>query len=78
MDVNRKKRDQLGQAKEFLGKAKGLVEDVRNQEQESLDNLPDNLQDTERAGLMEDAIDSLESAMDDIDSAVKNLCDASN
>lgn len=40
------------------------IEEIRDEEQEYLDNIPENLQSSERYELAEDAVNNLESAVD--------------
>lgn len=57
------------EAKANLSMAKGIVEEVRDEEQDSLDNIPENLQGSERYSAMEDAISDLEQAISAIEEA---------
>ena len=55
---------------ELIGKAYDLsceIEEVLNEEQESFDNMPENLQYSERGESMQEAISSLEEAQSSID-----------
>ena len=60
--MNRKRREQLQEAVSHLEQATGIVETVWQEEQDSLDNMPENLQASERYEKMEAAIDCLEDA----------------
>ncbi len=46
---------------------KDQLEAVRNEEQEALDNMPDSLQDSEKGQEMQEYIDAMESALDDLE-----------
>lgn len=46
------------------------IEQVKDEEQEAFDNMPEGLQSSERGKAMESAISSLEEAYDSVDSAV--------
>jgi len=59
-----------------LDKVVGALGNVLNEEQMALDNLPDGLADSERASKMDDAIDSMESAIAEIEMAQDFLRDA--
>ena len=76
--MNKKRRERLQAAVAHLEMATGIVEDVRNDEQDSLDNMPENLRQSERYSLMEDAIDYLEDAvsyLNDANDLIKQACD---
>ena len=53
----------------YLNKAQTIVEQVGDQENDMLGNIPENLQATERYEKMEDAIDKLNDASEKIDEA---------
>lgn len=74
--MNKQKRAVLKKALLLLENAKALIESVRDEEQDNLDNCPENLQEGERYRAMEDAIDFLEEAIGDIDSASENVNEA--
>lgn len=74
--MNQRRRLSLTNAKELLERAKTIVDGVRDQEQDSLDNIPENLQDSERAEKMEDAVASLDEAIEAIETAQEKINDA--
>ena len=49
------------------------LETLLDEEQEYLDNMPDNLQESERAEVAPDAIDNMETAIDNLDECVDTL-----
>ncbi len=55
--------------------AKDIIECCKDDEQEALDNLPDNLQSSERAEQMENYVYAMESVIDDLDNTIDNLTD---
>lgn len=71
--MNRERRTTLKKATEYLDRAIDLISGARDDEQTSLDNLPENLQDSERSETMESAIESLEEAIDKIDEAKESI-----
>lgn len=75
--MNSKRRDTLKLAIGYLEKASGCVSKALDEEQDCLDNLPENLQDSERYQKMEVAIDKLEDAAEQIDSAKESIEEAS-
>ena len=50
-----------------LEEIKDSIQDIIDEEQETFDDMPENLQQSERAEAMEDAINSLEEAQSDLD-----------
>lgn len=71
--MNKKRRDALVKATEYLDAAADIVSDVGREEQYSLDNLPENLQSGDRYDSMETAVDSLEDAASAIEDAKKEI-----
>lgn len=68
--MNRCKRSKLKKAMDCLGQAHKLVSEVIDSEQESMDNLPENLQESDMYYSMEDAIDSLETTAASIEDVI--------
>lgn len=75
--MNNKKRESLKDAKMYLERASNIVSKVLDDEQYCLDNMPENLQASERYERMETAIDKLEEAIEQIDGAKENIDEAS-
>ena len=50
-----------------------LVQDILDEESESLSNMPDNLEGSDRWQSISDAVDNLEDARDSIDEMIENL-----
>lgn len=74
--MNDSRRKNLKRALSMLESANQIISQTADQEQDSLDNLPESLQSSERYEKMEDAVSLLESAIEDIDSASDKLRDA--
>lgn len=68
--MNKERRDRLSDVIASLEEAKDLLEDVKNDEQDAFDNMPVGLQCSERGSKMEDYIELMEDAVDQID----NVC----
>lgn len=68
--MNKERRDRLSDVIASLEEAKDLLEDVKNDEQNAFDNMPVGLQCSERGSKMEDYIELMEDAGDQID----NVC----
>ena len=71
--MNKLRRSSIQSIIDALGTAQSDVENVQYEEQDCLDNLPENLQSSERADRMQEAIDALEEAADLISQAVEQL-----
>ena len=67
--MNNKRRKQIETVRTTLEALMVTVETIRDEEQEAYDNLPDSLQDGTRGERMTEAIDSLESALDNLNDA---------
>lgn len=66
--MNKTRRKALGKIIDLISEARTLLEDIRDEEQEAFDNMPESLQASERGETMEDAI----STMDDIISSLED------
>lgn len=71
--MNRKKRERLKTAVDFLEKAKDVVSDVRNDESYDFENLPENFQESDAGERMLEAIDLLDDTEASIDEAIDYL-----
>jgi len=74
--VNNQKREKLKLARGFLSKASDIVSSVLDDEQDCLDNMPDNLQYSDRYERMEAAISKLEDGLNNIEAAEECLEEA--
>lgn len=70
-NLNEKKRDQLRKAASALKEAASIIDDVKEQECDALDSMPENLQASYRYDSMEAAVDEMEEAIDYIEDAVE-------
>lgn len=71
--MNNKKRSKLREANNLLSQAVSLVEIVKDDEQDCLDNTPENFQSSDQYWNMETVVSCLEDAIDDIGSAIENI-----
>jgi hypothetical protein len=69
--MNKQRRQDLSEVIDLLDDAIDRLSEIRDDEQEALDNMPYGLQDSARGVLMLDAIGEMEGIEDDIDK-VKN------
>jgi len=79
MNADRRKtiakvQERILAALEILNSCQQDVEDVQNEEQEAFDNMPENLQGSEKGQAMEEAI----SLMEDLASTLNDACDTIN
>lgn len=64
--MNNQRRKRLKEVIDLINQANSIIEEVKDEEEEALNNLPENLQDTERAESMQECIDQLEEIYDDL------------
>lgn len=74
--MNDKRRKRLSEASALLSRASDIISDVLDEEQDCLDNMPENLQYSDRYESMEAAVDRLNDALSEIDSAENSLSEA--
>ena len=74
--MNNQKREKLKLARDYLSKASDIVSSVLDDEQDCLDNMPDNLQYSDRYERMEAAISKLEDGLNNIEAAEECLEEA--
>lgn len=60
--MNKIRKKQLQEASELIAKAQGIIESVKDDEQEAHDNLPESIQYGEKGQQMEEYIDMLDEA----------------
>lgn len=58
--MNKQRRSRIAEALEMISGAKEILEEVRDEEQESYDNLPEGLQAAERGEQMQQNVENLE------------------
>lgn len=74
--MNNQKREKLKLARGFLSKASDIVSNVLDDEQDCLDNMPENLQYSDKYERMEAAISKLEDGLNNIEAAEECLDEA--
>ena len=74
--MNNKRRDLLRLAISSLEQASEYISRALDQEQDCLDNMPENLQYSERYEKMEDVISHLEESIENIDEAKNSVEEA--
>lgn len=76
--MNKKRRERLSLAISTIARAEMIVDSVKDDEELALDNIPENLRDSDRASAMEDAIEHLGEALDHIRQAQNEIEQAVN
>lgn len=71
--MNNARREKLRGAVAKLSDVHSIVYAVCDTEQDSMDNMPENLQGTERFERMEDAVDHLNEALEKLDEAKDHI-----
>lgn len=76
--MNKERRNRIEKVIESLEAAKAELEEIQSDEQSALDNVAENLQQSENAQKMEECADELSTAADDIDTVISSLQDICN
>lgn len=71
--MNESRRARLRGAISKLSDVQAVVQSVCDQEEDCVDNMPENLQGTERFERMEDAVDHLSEALEKLDEAKDHI-----
>ena len=75
--MNKARRKELERAIELMGEARDIIEDCKAEEEEYLENMPENLQYSEKHDIAEDAVADMEEAIDKLEEAMQNAEEAS-
>ena len=71
--MNNSRRKELEKAVSLLEEAQSIIESCRDDEQDYLDNMPENLQCSEKHDVAENAVDCLNTACDSIEEVIDNV-----
>lgn len=71
--MNVKRREQLRNAINLMNSARDIVETITDEETDSADNMPENLQTSDKYEKMLSAIENLEDATTHLDDAIENI-----
>lgn len=74
--MNKQRRKNLANIIDHLDALRITLEELRDEEQDSFDALPEGFQTGERGEAMESAISSMEEALDNIDYAISSIEEA--
>lgn len=69
--MNKQRRANLSQALTYLKAAMEIVNDVKRDEEDAMNNMPENLQESERYYTLEENVEALDAIADSID----EVCD---
>lgn len=67
--MNKKRREKVADAFDLVKKAQEILEEVKEEELEALDNFPDSLRDSEKAEQMQEYVELMEEAEGHLDDA---------
>lgn len=71
--MNKARRKELSRAVELLEEAQSIIESCRDEEQEYMDNMPENLQESEKYYVAEEAVNNMDEAYDKIDEVINSV-----
>ena len=71
--MNKARRLKLIKANAYLQMSLNIIETVKDEEESVLDNMPENLQYSERAYNMENNVDALEEAIEYLNDAIYSI-----
>lgn len=64
--MNKERRNRLSEISDLVGDAIDQLEEIMEEEQEALDNLPESLQSSSKGEAMDEAITSMQDIMDEL------------
>ncbi len=76
--MNRERRKSINDVILRIEKCAEILEDIMNEEQEALDNMPEGIANGERGQASQLAIDMISEAIDDLSTTTDNLSEISN
>lgn len=68
--MNKQRRKTINEIYEKIADLRNLLEEVKGEEEEYRDNMPENLQNSERYYVAEEACDNLDSAISSLEEAL--------
>ena len=71
--MNKKRRKQLEGVAGQIEVQRVLLEELRDEEQDAFDNMPESMQQAEKGQKMEEAISSIDSALDSLEQAASDV-----
>lgn len=74
--MNKPRRKELQAIYDLISEAKERLEAVRDEEEEYKDNMPENLQCSEKYERAEEIVDNLDEAIDELDTILETIEEA--
>ena len=74
--MNAQRRKELDQIWELVAEARDRLESVKDDEEDYKDNIPENLQGSERYERAEEVVYNLENALDELNSVLETIEEA--
>ena len=74
--MNQQRRKKLEKLHELMTEISGQLEEIKDEEQEAYDDMPESLQESERGQAMYQAVENLESAIDSLSEALDHTEEA--
>ena len=71
--MNKARRKTLAEAMDLMYRAKDILEGVRDEEEEAFNNIPENLEGSERYETAEQTLDTINEAYDSLEEMLENL-----
>lgn len=76
--MNKQRRKRLMEVIESLEEAQASIEEIKDEESEAYDNMPESLQYSEKGELMYQNVDELETASSDLETVIDTLSGIAN
>lgn len=76
--MNSPRRKRLQEVYDIIENARELLKEINEEEQEYIDNMPENLQGSERYERSEEIVGELEDAISNLEEAMESVEDAFN
>lgn len=74
--MNAKRRKKIKLLSDMLSEACALLEEIKDEEEESLDNIPENLQNSEKYLKIQNTVDILDEAYDSLEEIITQIEEA--
>lgn len=71
--MNKQRRSALAKVADDINSAMMKLEDIKNDEQDAFDNLPESIQDSERGSQMEENIENMEDGISYLQDALDSI-----
>lgn len=71
--MNKQRREKIKEVRNEIESCKDKLQIILDEEQYYFDNMPENLQGSMRGSGSEDAIDTMENCIDELDEVIKEL-----